>query len=370
MEWVPTDPRISATMIHLALLAFAVQSVPAAVRPIEGLGARIEALERQGGSGFARVTRGDEVLFERGFGLADREAKRAWEAGTLTTLGSITKPLTATLVLKLAEEGKLSVDDPLAKHLQEVPEDKRGITLAHLLTHSAGLFELSREVPDHEWIAREDFLGTVFEAPLQFAPGERYEYSNSGYSVLAAVIEKVTGESFDHALRARVLAPGGARESGYLRSGFERERLAIGYRGDTRWGTLPDDVYTPDGVSWVLYGNGGVLSSAAQMQALGLALIDGKVLAPQSLEAMWTPRIDESNGSKQSFYGYGWVVGELGGRRYATHNGGNGVFFCDYAIVPEERLVIFLATNALPQTRALDGLLGDLLTHLLAGRPL
>jgi CubicO group peptidase (beta-lactamase class C family) len=357
-------------ILLLAQLALAVQSAAASTAPLDGLGERVAALESQGGSGFVRVTRGDEVLFERGFGFADREQRRAWNASTLTTLGSITKPLTATLVMKLVEEGKLAVDDPLSKHIEGLPEDKRGITLAHLLTHSSGLFELSREVPDHEWIAREDFLGTVFEAPLEFAPGERYEYSNTGYSVLAAVIEKVTGESFDQALRARVLAPGGARQSGYLRSGFERERLAIGYRGATRWGTLPDDVYTPDGVSWVLYGNGGVLGSAEQMQTLGLALVDGKVLAPQSLEAMWTPRIDESNGSRQSFYGYGWVVGELGGRRYAMHNGGNRVFFCDYAIVPQERLVIFMATNALGETRGIDGLLGDVLAHLLAGRPL
>lgn len=357
-------------MLALALLPFAVQTAPAAPRPLAGLGARIEALESQGGSGFVRVTRGDELLFERGFGLADREAKRAWDARTLTCLGSITKPLTATLVMKLVEEGKLDVADPIVEHLEGVPEDKRGITLAHLLTHSAGLFELSREVPDHEWIAREDFLATVFEAPLEFAPGERYEYSNAGYSVLAAVIEKVTGESFDAALRERVLAPGGARESGYLRSGFERERLAIGYRGATRWGTLPDDVYTPDGVSWVLYGNGGVLNSAQQMQALGLALIDGKLLAPASLTTMWTPHIDESNGSKESFYGFGWVVGELEGRRYATHNGGNGVFFADYAVVPDERVVIWMCTNALGETRGIDGLLGDVLAHLLAGRPL
>lgn len=357
-------------MLALALLPFAAQTATEATRPLAGLGARVEALESQGGSGFVRVTRGDELLFERGFGLADREAKRAWDARTLTTLGSITKPLTATLIMKLVEEGKLAVEDRIAKHLEGVPEDKRAITLAHLLTHSSGLFELSREVPDHEWIAREDFLATVFEAPLEFAPGERYEYSNTGYSVLAAVVEKVTGESFDAALRARVLAPGGARESGYLRSGFERERLAIGYRGATRWGTLPDDVYAPDGVSWVLYGNGGVQSSAEQMQALGLALIDGKVLSQQSLAAMWTPRIDESNGSRQSFYGYGWVVGELEGHAYAMHNGGNRVFFSDYAIVPDERLVIWMCTNALGETRGIDGLLGDVLANLLAGRPL
>lgn len=339
-------------------------------RPLAGLEGRIEALAAGGGSGFVRVTRGDELLFERGFGLADREEQHAWDARTLTTLGSITKPLTATLVMKLVEEGKLAVEDPLAKHLDGLPEDKRGITLTHLLTHSSGLFDVSREVPDHEWIAREDFLATAFEAPLEFAPGERYEYSNTGYSVLAAVVEKVTGESFDACLRARVLAPAGARESGYLRSGFERERLAIGYRNGARWGTLPGDVYTPDGVSWVLYGNGGVLSSAEQMQALGLALIDGKVFSPASLSAMWTPRIDESNGSKESFYGYGWVVGEIEGHAFATHNGGNGVFFADFAVVPDQRLVVFMATNALGETRGIDGLLSDVLASLLARRPL
>ena len=338
--------------------------------PLEGLGARLQALEQGGGSGFVRVTRGDEVLFEQGFGYAAREGKRAWDADTLTTLGSITKPLTATLVMKLAEQGELALDDPLSKHLEGVPEDKRGITLAQLLTHSAGLFELSREVPDREWIGREDFLATVFEAPLEFEPGARYEYSNAGYSVLAAVVEAVTGESFDHALRTRVLAPAGARESGYLREGFEARRLAVGYVGQERWGTFPEDVYTPDGVSWVLYGNGGVLSSAEQMQGLALALLDGKVLSPASLETMWTPRIDESNGQRASFYGYGWVVGELGGKRFVAHNGGNGVFFSDYAVVPDERLVVWMATNALGETRGLDGLLGDVLLNLLEGRPL
>lgn len=338
--------------------------------PLAGLEARVARLEAEGGSGFVRVTRGDALLFERGFGLAERESARAWDARALTCLGSITKPLTATLVLDLVEDGALALEDTLEKRLEDVPEDKRGITLAQLLTHSSGLFELSREVPDHEWIGREDFLATVLEAPLEFAPGERYEYSNAGYSVLAAVVEKVTGESFDACLRRRVLAPAGARESGYLRSGFQRERLAVGYRGAERWGTLPDDVYTPDGVSWVLYGNGGVLSSAEQMQALGLALIDGKVVSAKSLETMWTPRIDESNGSEQSFYGYGWVVGELGGRRYATHNGGNGVFFADFAIVPQERIVVWMCTNALRETRGLDGLIGDVLANLLAGRPL
>lgn len=363
-------PSLAVLLLSNAV-AVALPTIPRGrTEPLAGLEARVARLEADGGSGFVRVTRGEDVLFERGFGLAQRESGRAWDARTITSLGSITKPLTATLVLDLVEEGVLALDDTLGERLQDVPEDKRGITLAQLLTHSAGLFELSRDVPDREWIARDDFLATVLEAPLEFAPGERYAYSNAGYSVLAAVVERVTGESFDAVLRARVLAPAGARESGYLRSGFARERLAVGYRGAERWGTLPDDVYTPDGVSWVLYGNGGVLSTAGEMQALGLALADGKVLSRASLDAMWTPRIDESNGSKQSFYGYGWVVGELGGRRYATHNGGNGVFFADYAIVPEERIVVWMSTNALRETRDLDGLLADVLANLLENRPL
>lgn len=338
--------------------------------PLSGLAERVRAMEAAGGSGFVRVTRGDEVLFEQGFGHAVREGKAPWTRDTLTTIGSITKPLTATLVLKLAEEGLLALDDPLAKHLAGVPEDKRGITLAHLLTHSAGLFELSRELPDTEWIAREDLLATVLEAPLEFEPGSRYAYSNAGYSVLAAVVEQVTDGTFDAALRARVLAPGGARESGYLREELDPRRVAVGYIGQERWGTLPDTVYTPQGVSWVLYGNGGVLSSAAQMQALALGLLDGKVLSGKSLERMWTPHIDESNGANASWYGYGWVVGELGDKRFVAHNGGNGVFFADFAIVPEERIVVWMATNAKRATEPIDGLLGDVLQNLLTGRPL
>ncbi len=337
--------------------------------PLVGLESYLDRLGEGGCSGHVLVARGEKVLFARGIGLADREEKRPWTPATLTPVGSITKQFTGAAVMKLAEAGKLSVEDSLADHLQDVPPDKTGITLQQLLTHTSGLWDISRELPDKEWIDRDDMLATVLEHPLQDEPGKRYEYSNTGFSFLAAIVEKRSGRPYDRFVREELLRPAGMPDSGYLQKDFDRARLAVGYDEGRRWGTLPDDVYTAEGPSWVLLGNGGIISSAEQMQRWALALLDGKILSKESIELMWTPLVDESNGAGASHYGFGWSIVEIGGRRVVTHNGGNGIFFADFAIVPQERLIVFLSTNALRECRAVNNLLVEILQHLLEGAP-
>ncbi len=356
-------------MLTLLLSLFSVAALQDPTRPGDGraeLDAWVDRFAGGGCAGHLLVARGERVLYERGFGLADREQGRPWSRTTLAPVGSITKQFTAAAVMKLVEEGKLAVDDTLAEHFEGVPADKAGITLEQLLTHTSGLFDLSREIPDPQWIDRDDMIATVLDRPLVYPPGTRYQYSNTGFSFLAAIVEQRSGQGCDAFLREKLLRPAGMSDTGYLREGFERARLSVGYAGEQRRGTLPDDVYTPDGPSWVLLGNGGILSSAEDMQRWALALLEARVLSKASIERMWSPLVDESNGFRESFYGYGWAIFELGGHRLITHNGGDGINFAVLGIVPDQRLIAYLATNTKRDCPELEEPLTDFLRRILA----
>ena len=354
----------TALPIVLALLQ---TPTPAASDELAALDAHLDRLEAKECAGHVLVARGERVVYERGFGLADRENERPWTRSTLAPIGSITKQITAAAVMKLVEAGKLVLDDTLADHFEDVPADKAGITLRQLLTHTSGLAD--PRIPDPEWIDRDDLVLTVLEAPLEYAPGARYEYSNMGFSFLAAILEKTTGAGYADFVRNELLLPAGMKDSGYLIEGFDRTRLSVGYAGERRTGTLPDDVYTEYGPSWVLLGNGGILSSADDMHRWALALLDAKVLSKGSIEALWTPYVDESNGAKESFYGFGWSIVDTPDGRVITHNGGDRVNFADFALVPHERLIVYFATNTVQAAPAVHDLVADIVRHLLAGAP-
>lgn len=328
----------------------------------------VDRLAGRGCAGHLLVAQGERVLYARGFGLADRENERPWTRATLAPIGSITKQFTAAAVMKLVEAKRLALEDTLADHFDGVPEDKAGITLQHLLTHTSGLHD--PRIPDPEWIERDELIALVLAEPLDHAPGSRYAYSNMGFSFLGAIVEERSGKSYADFVRDELLLPAGMRESGYLQGAFDRDRLSVGYSGGQRTGTLPDDVYTEYGPSWVLLGNGGILSSADEMHRWGLALFAAKVLSRDSIERMWTPRVDESNGQGgDTSYGFGWVVAEVGGRKVLMHNGGDRVNFADFALVPEAELVLHVATNDVRACPQLEEILLDVLRHALEGAP-
>ncbi len=339
---------------------------------VEDLRAFVQRLGAGTCSGHVLIARRGEVLLAQGFGLAEREAARPWTASTVTDVGSITKQFTAAAIMKLAESGRLSPQDPLAKHLAGVPEDKQGITLHHLLTHTSGLHDVTRsgELRDEDWISRDDLVATVLEAPLDYPTGSRYEYSNTGFSFLAAIVELRSGRAYEEFVRDQLFAPLEMASTGYFARGVDRERLAVGYGRQGRWGTLMDDVYTPDGPSWVLLGNGGIHSTAEDMHRWALALLEDQVLSKSSLELLWTPHVDESNGANQSHYGYGWAIFTFGKTRVITHNGGNGIYFADLALVPDGGWVVFFSTNTRPACQGGEERVVEILRYLLEGEPL
>ncbi len=140
-------------------------------------------------------------------------------------LGSITKQFTAAAILTLEMQGKLAVTDLASKYLDGVPADKSAITLHHLLTHSSGL-ESDFSPSDYDPVGREEYVGRALQSTLLFAPGGGYEYSNAGYSLLAAIVEKVSGQPYEIYLTERVLKPAGMRETGYKLPTWVPDRVA------------------------------------------------------------------------------------------------------------------------------------------------
>jgi CubicO group peptidase (beta-lactamase class C family) len=326
--------------------------------------AHFARLEKLGFAGVVLVARGREPFLAEGFGLADRERGIRWSPATVSTVGSITKQFTAAAVLLLVEDGRLSLDDALPKHFDDVPADKRGITIHHLLTHSSGITDLSG-AGDWDPIGREEFARRALGEPLAFTPGEGYEYSNAGYSLLGAVIEKLSGLPYERFVRDRLFLPNGLFETGYLLPAWGDGRLAVGYRRGERWGTVLERPMAADGPFWVLRANGGIHSTAWDMLRWGRALLEGGVISPASLDRLWAPHVSEGG---DTHYGYGWVVARgPGGEKVVTHNGGNGILFADLALVPGSDLFAFVQTNVLADAPVSNRLLEQIGARLLAG---
>lgn len=304
---------------------------------VDTLDAYLSGLEPFGFAGAAVVARGDEVLVARGGGLADPEAGRPWTAGTVSSTGSITKQFTAAAILELEARGQLSVYDSLPIFFDEVPADKRSITLHHLLTHSSGLGEVAEG--DFDYVSRDAIVAKALASELGATPGERYVYSNLGYSLLGAVVERVTGRGYEAWLRDELLVPAGLYETGYLLPRFEPERVAVGYRDGSRFGTVLGRIDPERGPSWVLYANGGIHATIHDMLRWGRALLEDRVA---SRERLFAAHVEAAGGH----YGYGWSVDTTArGTPRIHHEGSNGIFYADYHLLPEEDVVLYVATS-------------------------
>ena len=363
-------PRIPIRVVGSALVLGLVLGVAPAVSAqdssfVADTRTHLARLEKLGFAGVVLVAHHGVPMLAQGYGLADRERDARWTPATVSTVGSITKQFTAAAILALEEAGRLRVSDSLPAHFPDVPADKRSITLHQLLTHSSGIGDLDG-ADDWDPIGREEFVRRALAQPLHFAPGSGYEYSNANYSLLGAVIEQMTGQSWEQYARARLFLPQGMYETGYVLPQWGEGRLAQGYRNGVRWGTVLERPMDRDGPWWALRANGGVHAPAWDMLRWAEALLGGRVLAPASMTKLWTPWVSEGG---DTHYGYGWVVADVGGTRVLTHNGGNGIHFADLAIVPASHTVVFLQSNVIADTPVGQRLLEQIGARLLAQAP-
>jgi CubicO group peptidase (beta-lactamase class C family) len=266
------------------------------------------------------VAFGDEqdLWFAAAYGRSDRERGLPFEAGTAVDIGSLTKPFTAALILVLEGEGLVSVDDPLARHFPDVPPDKANIRVHQLLTHTSGLLRTALALGVDAGTDREAFVDAVLSSELLYPPGERFEYSDTGYDLLAALVEIVTGEPYADALERRVLRPAGLRRTGYSGS----EAASSGPVADSYTAPLGspwyDDREGPSEATWYNRGSGGLISTVADLQRFVRALRRGDVLDPGVVARMMDVQVEAG---PDLGYGYGWYVRGTGPQHTVFHGG-------------------------------------------------
>jgi CubicO group peptidase (beta-lactamase class C family) len=348
----------------LSLLARAPQT-PA---PAEADVARIETLVQKhmrqpGAVGLSvAVGRGEAMLYERAHGFADLEFAVNADAETMFRIGSVTKQFTAAAVLTLSERNKLSVDDPLTRFLPDYPTHGHEITLRHLLTHTSGIpnytnlgprweLDKARERPD------EELVGLFQDLPLDFEPGTRWNYSNSGYYLLGMVVAKASGQPWQDFLRATFFEPLKLTRTRIDSNSELMLNRAQGYAFEE--GTFQNDgllALSQPGAA------GALLSTAGDLVRWQQALVAGKAVSAASYEEMTLPfLLADGNETK---YGMGLQLDAQAAHRRIWHGGGIDGFNSVLMLFPDDGLHIAVISNS---ERLRADALGQILSEALLG---
>jgi CubicO group peptidase (beta-lactamase class C family) len=286
--------------------------------------------------GTVLVAKGARAIFSKGYGSADLEWNVPNAPNTKFRLGSVTKQFTAASILLLEERGKLSVQDPVKKYAPNAPAAWDRITIFNLLTHTSGIPNFT-SFPDYPRLqpfatTAEEEVKRLFDKPLDFQPGERWSYSNSGFVVLTYVIEKVSGQSYATFVHDNILAPLGMKESGYDSNSEIIPHRASGYVFD-------NNHYANAGFinMTVPQGAGALYSTTEDLLKWEQGLFGGKLLTPASLKKMTTPF--------KNNYAFGLGVDTSSGRRVIQHSGGIDGFNTMVSYYPDDQLTVVVLAN-------------------------
>lgn len=349
---------IVPTLVVLTALGAAPRLTDAKdARPAEivtELGKRLdEAIRAAGGSklwGTVLVAKGGEIVLSKGYGFADYRTKPN-APDTLFELASASKQVTATAILRLEQQKKLSTSDPLSKFWKDLPTDKRAITLDHLLHHTAG-FDPEIGVP-YAWVGSRDvYVKQVLAKPVVDAPGDKFAYSNVGYALLAAVVEEVTGKTFEEYVRRELFAAAGLVDTGFIKD----ERLVKSDRVTKR---ACDDCQADWTAAnwywgWGYRGMGGVVSTALDVFAWDRALRGEKILGGPAKEKLYAPELDR--------YACGWKVESTDrGTTKASHSGGVRGYAIEIARWLEEDALVVILSNGKSDLFGIERAITDLL---------
>lgn len=331
-------------------------ATPASTAP--KISAYLGSLPPFGFSGQIRVESKGHLLTSENLGFADRKYLKPVSDNTLFAIGSVTKQFTAAAVMQLESQERLALTDPLSRFFKDVPADKAPITLQQLLTHSSGL---RREaVSPSEGLDRDHVLQRIWDSKL--SPPGVFHYSNAGYQVLAAVIEMVSGKSYESYLRDNLMQPAGLQNICFEKDPHCSYPVARGYN---EWKEVSDPTL-PTG--WLPLGNTGILASAGDLLQWTKKLYGGDVLPAASTKRLFSPQI-KSN--EDLDYAYGWFVGnDSHGEPLIMHGGDVPGYRSELRFYPRQQTAIVVLCN---QDRNDYGvyrrIIANDIENILSGRP-
>lgn len=297
-------------------------------------------MEKRGIPGAAlKVLQNGKAIKTSVYGLANLEHQAPVKPETVFEIGSITKQFTAAGILLLAQDGKLTLDDPIARHLQNTPNAWADVTVRHLLAHTSGIksytgldgYELTRR---H---SQEQFIRKIGAHPLEFQPGDSWKYSNTGYSLLGYIIENVSGQNFWNFMHQRIFQPLDMIATTNRFPTLVIPNRASGYE-KTNGMHINRDYDLTD-----VFAAGAMVSTVGDLARWDTALNGEKILSAESKQAAWT--LAALNNGKPTKYGLGWYIDSVEGRRNIGHGGSTSGFSASLQRFPDDHLTVILLTN-------------------------
>src|SRR5436190_1629103 len=296
--------------------------------------AAVEKIDRF--SGTALIARDGKPIFNKGIGMANREWDIPNTPQTAFRLGSVTKQFTSAAIMLLQERGKLSTTDPICKYIAECPAAWEPITIRQVLTHTSGIPNYT-DAPDFAKkailpISTNDLLADYKSKPLDFPPGEKFNYTNSGYHLLGLIVEKASGKSYKDFLQENIFTPLGMNDTGYDSHENIIKHRAAGYtrKGEGFVNSAYMDMLIP-------FAAGALYSTTEDLLKWDQALYADKLLTQKSRDEMFTPG--------KNNYAYGWNVGKRGNHRSFAHGGGIYGFATNIARFPDDHVTVIVLSN-------------------------
>lgn len=327
----------------LATPAVRAQDTRALTQYVDSVASAAVAEHRVAGVSVA-VAKNGRTILAKGYGFADLENDVPATAETVFRIGSVTKQFTSAAIMRLVEQGKLSLDDTLQKFLPTFPTQGNRVTVRHLLNHTSGIKSYTSLGPRWQRIMRLDLAPDSMVAlfanePFDFKPGEAYRYNNSGYFLLGVVIEKLSGKTYGQYLQDEFFTPLGLKSTVYCDQAPLIKRRAQGYTprpGAPFINAEPLSMTQP-------YAAGSLCSTVNDLVTWTLALSSGKVVSAASYALMTTP--GTLNDGKPMTYGFGLGMGTLRGHRQVSHNGGINGFVSEVHHYTDDSVVTVVLTN-------------------------
>ena len=292
------------------------------------------------------VVRDGKIVLARGYGLANVEHQVPVKPETIFQSGSTGKQFTATAVMILVEEGKLSLDDKLAKFFPDAPESWANISVRHMLTHTSGMTDYPQDFDLRRDYTEDELYQRIKPIPLAFQPGEKWSYSNLAYVMLGILIHKVSGKVYYDFLQERVFKPLDMSTARIISEADIVPNRAAGYRVVN--GELKNQSWVSPSLNTTA--DGALYLTVYDMAKWDAALYTEKLLKRSSLEQMWTPV--KLNDGKTHPYGFGWALGEVRGHRIVEHGGAWQGFKAQITRYIDDKLTVIVFANQIRANQA------------------